>query len=125
MKNKGTIVIADDRENNRNCIGWWVEDYFSEHPIIYCDDGRALYDVLSRNRDGISLVITDNEMPGRHGVDIIRDYSGKGIPFILCSSDGNLEKDASSNGALFVKKPFSGEEIVLAISQALKFREVH
>lgn len=114
MATKGRILIADDRENNRNCLRECIEDFFPNYSIELCEDGRVLDGLLRENSDRINLVITDNDMPGFTGIDIIRRYASKGIPIVLCYA-GNKEvgREALQHGAFgIIEKPYSFQDVV-------------
>ena len=121
MATKGRILIADDRENNRNCLRECIEYFFPNYSIELCEDGRVLDGLLRENSDRINLVITDNDMPGFTGIDIIRRYASKGIPIVLCyAGDREVGREALKHGAFgIIEKPYSINDVLGIVGRVL------
>ena len=121
MATKGRILIADDRENNRRCLRGCIEDSFPNYSIELCEDGRVLDGLLRENSDRINLIITDNDMPGFTGIDIIRRYASKGIPIVLCyAGDREVGREALKHGAFgIIEKPYSINDVLGIVGRVL------
>jgi len=88
-------------------------------------DGEAAFPYLLNNKT--SLFITDLAMPRVGGMELLRRLSGQGSKAtpIVITAYGTVETavEAMKLGAFdYLTKPFSPEELVLVVRQALKMR---
>lgn len=82
MKNK--ILYAEDNELLRDMYTEIMGNEFPSHKLEIFETGDSLDKRLQGNLRNVSAVVTDNEMPGINGLEIIEKYASKsGIPFIL------------------------------------------
>ena len=122
--NKNLIIIADDTEPLRR-LQKRILQKFSEFKIEEFDSGTSLRNRLEDNVDSIALVITDNDMPGMKGSEIIREYSKRQgfeeIPFILhYAGDEQIGKQAVIDGAFdYLMKPGNVSDYTRLIERAL------
>jgi DNA-binding response OmpR family regulator len=70
------------------------------------------------------VIITDFQMPGRTGLDILVEARAKGLtcPFIVISAfaDENLRAAVQALGPTYVlQKPFDLEEVVALVAQVV------
>ena len=81
------ILYADDKESLRDFLGTLLEMSFPELDREAFKDGSSLEKRLNESLEGVRLVITDNDMPGIKGSEIIIAYAEKpefkNISFIL------------------------------------------
>ena len=118
---KTILVVDDDSLMLKN-----YETILKEagHVVITRQDGRsALTDILAVLRP--DLVITDYRMPGMDGLEFIAQLKTIWpiIPVILCSlhvRSDQYAKGFSLGIAAFLSKPFSSQELLLAVDMALR-----
>lgn len=121
------ILIIDDEEAVRALLRQLLER--SGHEIAEAADGRegiALFRRLVRQHP-VDLVITDVEMPGKSGLDVIQrlSYSFPGVKIIaLTGSSGEAAQavrvNAKTFGAYYVfPKPFPLQELLSAVEDLL------
>jgi DNA-binding NtrC family response regulator len=119
------ILVVDDDEGCRKVL----LDYLKVSRFA-CRGVSNAYDALQILRQGyIDLVISDIEMYGKDGVELMRethrDYPD--IPFIIitgCAPDYSYEDVINAGASDFIAKPFSLEELKIKISRIGK-RQQH
>ncbi|MDM8544325.1 hybrid sensor histidine kinase/response regulator [Desulfococcaceae bacterium HSG9] len=83
-----TIILAEDTKFFRNQIKCTIED--AGYNVLEAEDGMIAYDILKKNVDMISLVVTDLEMPNMDGFAFTRkikeDERFSHLPVIAVSS---------------------------------------
>ena len=86
-ESKGIILLADDNDVARNISQEIIRRNFPGFSLEVFPNGISLVERLERGVDDVRLIITDNEMPGVDGSEIIRQYARRlgyeKIPFIL------------------------------------------
>jgi len=127
MKNK--ILVADDdgamRRLNLRCLKMGFPRYETEE----FEDGKSLVSKLEGDVSGVALVLTDNEMPGINGSEIIKNYASregfKQIPFILVyGGDETIGKQVVRDGAFgYLIKPYDFKNYNELIAEALNFSQ--
>ena len=107
MKDKNVILYAEDDSSVRSVNEMFLKNYFSGMIIETFEDGTSLEKRLNNGVAGVCMVITDNDMPGITGLEIIKKYAGKlDFPFILNStSPDEVISEAVEVGAFYVPKP--------------------
>ena len=127
-KNKNhTVMLVDDSMVFRNQMKRMLEHLFFN--VIACAHGEEALNLL-QERDDISIVITDYNMPVMNGLELtkeIRKIYKKDELSILAIS-GNDDEDISAmflkKGATdFIKKPFSKEEFSCRINNTMEALE--
>ncbi|MFT5600990.1 MAG: signal transduction histidine kinase/DNA-binding response OmpR family regulator [Flavobacteriales bacterium] len=115
------ILIVDDESYNRKLL----TIILGKHNAIFteAENGREAVDEVSRNE--YDLILMDARMPILNGIEAslqIRELPGKKsqIPILALSAavseeDKKRYENAGMNG--FLAKPFSEEEIIIAISK--------
>ena len=115
FKAKKTILVVDDEEINRSILSAIIGDDFH---VIEASDGQEALDILYKGDQVIDLVLLDVFMPmdGREVLKIRQnDPELKKIPFIVCTSDKNIEEECFKLGVNdFVKKPYENPDIIVA-----------
>lgn len=125
-KVKLNILIADDYEGLRGLLKIMLESM--GHKVKAVEDGKLLFNEITKGNNSYDVVISDNSMPGKKGMEVLRDIRlierFKKFPFILVTTDisegGFLEKEVNELGAFFLRKPFSLEQISEAIDKVTK-----
>lgn len=117
-----TCVIVDDVRAYRLQVKWWLDE-LGFHSIEASDAGQAL-EVIREHRP--DLVVTDIDMPGHSGLDLVRavreelDAPGSQVPVLVISSleddsIGSIVRSFRANG--FLSKPLSREGLSAAIAK--------
>ncbi|MEK6757851.1 MAG: response regulator [Nanoarchaeota archaeon] len=116
IKNKMTekILIADDDESVLTSMEW----IFPKENTEFYRDGNSLDKRLEQGPEGISLVITDNNMQGPNGSMLIKKYAKqenfRNIPFILhYGGDESIGEKAVEDGAFryFIKGNYNIKDL--------------
>ncbi|MDZ4170388.1 MAG: sigma-54 dependent transcriptional regulator [Coriobacteriia bacterium] len=119
------ILIVDDEKNMRWVLGQALTAEGFE--VAEASDGKeALAAAADFEPD---LMVLDHRMPAPDGMEVLRRLRGKGVsfPIIMLTAHGNVEQavDAMKAGANeYLTKPFDLEELKLAISKALMYRDL-
>ena len=101
-------LVADDDKSMRRLIVQLLNDVGVQDVVEACDGDEAL--TLFKQND-FDLVVTDREMPGRCGVEVIRAIRAQGsqVPIIMVTVRAEKEQvqEAIEAGASdFLAKPF-------------------
>lgn len=112
---KKTVLVVDDEEINREIMAAILDNDFN---VLQADDGQAALDIILKGNHKIDLVMLDIFMPmdGREVLKIRQENPDlKKIPFIVCTSDKDIEKQCFQLGVNdFVKKPYENPDIIIA-----------
>ncbi|MCR4938105.1 MAG: EAL domain-containing protein [Lachnospiraceae bacterium] len=123
---KRTVLIVDDEEVNRLLLGSILED---DYNIIYAENGREAWNVISEKTSTISIVLLDLMMPEMNGFEVIkmmqRNVNTAAIPVIVLTSEKAMEVESLRLGAAdFISKPYDMPEIILArVNRMVQFFE--
>src|ERR1700727_3225941 len=117
---RGEIFVVDDDPAVRETL--FIVLSAGGYEVICFADGAALLSV-ARNRTP-ACVILDVHIPGKSGLDILRELRGEDYPapIFIISGQGDIAMAVSAikNGALdFIEKPFRGSEIVARLDEAI------
>lgn len=112
---KRTLLVVDDESINRDILSAILSDTFN---VIEASDGKEAIDILLKDEHKIDLVLLDIFMP-YDGRNVLKDRQAnpklKKIPFIVCTSDKNIEEECFHLGVNdFVKKPYENPDIIIA-----------
>src|SRR5262249_9145250 len=86
-------------------------------------DGASLL-ASARGRTPVCIIL-DVHIPGRSGLDILKELNAQDypVPIFIMSGQGDIPMavDAIRNGALdFIEKPFRGSEVVSRVQEAIE-----
>jgi FixJ family two-component response regulator len=119
--NANEIIIVDDDPAVRDALSvvFTLEGYH----VTSFGDGQSLL-TAARARTP-SCIILDVHMPGRSGLDILKELNAQdyGAPIFIISGQGDIPMavDAIKNGALdFIEKPFNADTVVTRVREALE-----
>ena len=122
MVTKPTILIVDDEENNLQLL---VRTFRSSYSILTAKNGQEACEIVEKQGDNISLIITDQIMPVMTGVQFLKKITPKypNIVKILLTgySDSNDIIDAINYCSIYqyVLKPFTPSDLKFIVNQAL------
>ncbi len=97
-----TIILAEDSKFFRNQIKCAIED--AGYHVLEAEDGMIAWDLLQKNADRVSLVVTDLEMPNLDGFGFARQIKADDrfshLPVVAVSSLAGKEdiKRAKESG---------------------------
>lgn len=121
------LLVVDDEPNALFGITQILKD--EGYKVVPASSGREALELLEKNT--ISLVITDQKMPGLSGLDLLYEIKklDQDIPVILLTGYGsvNMAVEALKQGAYyFFEKPIfnSLDKFLTIIKQALKTQEL-
>ena len=118
---KAAILIVDDEPGMRNFLQRTLEPRCAR--VDTAQDVARASDLIDEHR--YDVVILDNIMPGKSGLDWLEEQYGKGLfsEVVLITAYADLETaiQALRAGASdFVLKPFRSNQILNAISRSLE-----
>ncbi|MCP4109506.1 MAG: hybrid sensor histidine kinase/response regulator [Desulfobacteraceae bacterium] len=119
-----TIVLAEDSKFFRNQMKCTIED--AGYNVIEAEDGMLAWDLLQKNADRVSLVVTDLEMPNLDGFGFTRmikdDERFSHLPVIAVSSLAGKEdiKKAKNSGIDEYQIKLDRKKLVGCINHYLK-----
>jgi FixJ family two-component response regulator len=117
----GEIFVVDDDPAIRDVLTTvFARDGFE---VTNFADGASLL-ASARARTPVCIIL-DVHIPGRSGLDILRELNAQDypVPIFIMSGQGDIPMavDAIKHGALdFIEKPFRGSEIVARVREALE-----
>ena len=117
---RGEIFVVDDDPAVRETLSLVLSA--GGYQVICFADGAALL-AVARSRTP-SCILLDVHIPGKSGLDILRELRGEDYPapIFMISGQGDISMAVSAikNGALdFIEKPFRGSEIVARLDEAI------
>jgi two-component system, LuxR family, response regulator FixJ len=117
---KNEIIIVDDDPAVREALS--VVFSLEGYHVTSFGDGQSLL-TAARARTP-SCIILDVHMPGRSGLDILRELNAQdyAAPIFIISGQGDIPMavDAIKNGALdFIEKPFNADTVVSRVREAI------
>lgn len=116
-----TILVVDDEEMIRDLLSSALSQ--EGYRCLTAADVDGAFAILGDHR--VDLVITDIMMPGRSGVDLLRDLkrvnSDIGVLMITGLSDMNTAMECIHLGANdYITKPFSISRVVLTVKNLIE-----
>lgn len=114
------VLIVDDEQPIRNLLGELLS--FKGYQCTLAADVAAARDKLRMGR--FELVISDFEMPGESGLDLLRHvryrYPKTATIMISGSGDAKTKREALELGATtYIEKPFVLTEILYSVACAM------
>jgi FixJ family two-component response regulator len=120
QKFRGEIFVVDDDPAVRETLSMVLKA--AGYEVTCFEDGSAFLSV-ARNRTPVAVLL-DVHIPGKSGLDILRELHGEDYPapIFMISGLGDIPMAVSAikDGALdFIEKPFRGSEIVGRLNDAI------
>jgi DNA-binding NtrC family response regulator len=119
---KARLLIAEDNADLRDLLQDDLED--AGYETIVAVDGRAALAHIEREREQLDLLITDVQMPGQTGDELLAAMRAKRpeAPVIVITAFGSVEQavELVRAGAFhYLTKPFDTDELLRTVRQAL------
>ncbi len=126
---KKHILVADDEQNTLLTMQFILE--VADYRVTTAENGREALDKILKCRDtddSIDLLITDIQMPGLTGLELIDELNRLkvGMPFLTITGYGNKElvTELMNRGCdRCLDKPIDEEELVRCVSAVLEKKD--
>ena len=120
VEGKPRILVVDDDRSSRQILVTWLEK--NDFEVVVAVDGQ---DAMSYLYDGISLVITDMQMPKMDGLELLKIARQKipHAPVIVLTGEATVDSaiEAMSLGAQdYLRKPVNLEELLVRVQRAIE-----
>jgi len=116
------IMIVDDVASIRQIVTKVFQDV--GYQVTEASQGNEALDLAKLKR--VHLVITDVEMPGMNGLELIKKLrelkSYNTTPILILArdaSDVNIKKAETLGASGFIEKPFTPERLLSVVNQVL------
>lgn len=122
---KHSILLVDDEVDNVDALERLFRRKFN---VLKATSGKEAIQILKRNP--VSLIITDQRMPGMSGVDLLAesmDYSPEAIRFLLTGyTDIDSVISAINSGQVYryITKPWDPVDLTNAVDKAIERYEL-
>ena len=121
----GRVLVVDDEHWLAVGLARILER--SGIPAVVANTADAALQIVSEER--IDAVITDIDMPGRSGIDLLRDLRGldPALPVMIVTGVPSADSAAAAveHGVYkYLTKPFDPEEVVTSTRRAISMRQV-
>jgi two-component system NtrC family sensor kinase len=123
-RSKQRVLIVDDEEGIRNVINAFLGEKYVCETAASSDEA-----LVHLAKDTYALVITDIKMPGRNGIELLRDirsrYPDTAVIMISGIHRPQRIRDALQLGAVdYLTKPLELEVLAFSVERALERREL-
>jgi two-component system, LuxR family, response regulator FixJ len=117
------VYVVDDDNAVRDALSVMLS--LEGFQVFGFADGESFLTAVRQHEP--DCIILDVHMPGRSGLDILKELNQRqsAIPLFIISGQGDIPMavDAIKNGALdFIEKPFHPETLVIRIREAIAAR---
>lgn len=121
MSPEALVHVVDDDAAVRDSLRWLMDSVGL--PVVTYASGEALLEVITPEQPG--CVVIDLRMPGMSGLDVHQRLTERGceLPVILISGHGDVPvavRALKSGVADFIEKPFSDQELLDCVHQAMR-----
>jgi len=125
MPNGKQLLVVDDEPSIREILAEGLEGY--GFPVKMASSSAEAFEVVRRG--GIDLVLSDIDMPGGNGIDLLKKIKAFAPELDVIMVTGVVDVDIAMasirDGASdYVTKPFNLEEVRIAVEQALDKRRL-
>ncbi|HEY3405764.1 MAG TPA: response regulator [Ohtaekwangia sp.] len=118
------ILVVDDFATIRSFVRATLER--RGYHTMGAANGTEAYKIITDETDGISLILTDYNMPDGTGFDLLKKIKSNpgtnDLPVIFLTTESNIQKiEAAKEAGLFawIKKPYRSEAFFEIIERAL------
>ncbi len=121
-----TILLIDDDQSLLRVTEYQLKE--ADFTVVTASDGNRGW--AQFNSEKVDLVLTDINMPGMDGLELIRKIRSQdeNIPIIIMTAYGSLDnaiQSTQSGADDYLTKPFSFEALQFSINKALQLRAVN
>lgn len=122
-----TILLVDDEENNLQLLKRTLRGNYN---IKTACNGMEALEIIGREGDSISLVVSDQKMPEMEGTEFLKRVTSTHPDIVKILLTGHADTDiivASINDCQlyqYIMKPFEPEELKVSIKNGLKKYEL-
>ena len=124
---RGAILLVDDEERLLKSLGRALRD--DGHEVVTAQSAAEADKRLSER--GFDLLVVDNRMPGRTGLDLVRDLAaapeGERPQIVMMTAHATVENaiEAMKLGAFdYLQKPFEVDELLVVARRALEHQRL-
>lgn len=126
MLNGSRVLVADDEANARRALEILLRKLGCE--VFSAPDAKAALDILTQTP--VDLLITDLNMPGMSGLELLTALrnDGHNFPVIVVTAYGTVENAVAAMklGAFdFIIRPLDVDQVEIVIRRALEVQRVH
>jgi len=121
---KKTILVVDDFASIRDFVCQTLQR--KGYETLSANNGNEAFQILSEQVDVIDLVLTDYNMPGCTGFELLKkikeDPQVAKVPVIFLTTEGNIDKMRMAREAglsAWIKKPYRSETFFAQIENAI------
>ncbi len=119
------VLLIDDDESLNRVLGHQLRK--EGFDVVTCTQGAKGLEEFARGDFGV--VITDIQMPGLSGMDVLKEVKKKSeeVIVILITAYGTIKSavEAMKTGAAdYLTKPFETDELVLVLRRAIRARDL-
>jgi len=120
----GRIMVVDDEESIRELVSAFLEQ--AGYQVETFANGMEAWECLGRDPAAWDLLISDMNMPGMGGLELVRlaREARNDLAIILCTGFSEELNEAEAAGrfasVLFLQKPLTRDELMQAVCGALR-----
>lgn len=116
------ILVVDDSTTMRQMVAFTLAS--AGHEVVEAPDGNKALGLAKQRK--FDLVITDVNMPGMNGIDLVQSLRGvpdcKFIPILVLTTEAGTElkqKGKSAGATGWIVKPFNPEVLLETLKKVL------
>jgi CheY-like chemotaxis protein len=116
-----TILLVDDEDSVRAIVVKILRR--AKYNVLEAENGEAAIRIAETHPGKIDVVITDMYMPGLRGREVVERIAPARPGLRALFISGYADQDVRTGvpeGANFLNKPFSGQELSSAVEKVLK-----
>ncbi|HEX2693812.1 MAG TPA: response regulator [Gemmatimonadaceae bacterium] len=116
-----TVLLIDDEQSVRSIVLKILRR--AKYNVIEAENGDAALKAAADHDGKIDIVVTDMYMPGMRGPEVVDALSKQRPGLRALFMSGYADQDARTavpEGANFLHKPFSGQDLTGAVEAVLK-----
>ena len=117
-----SILVVDDSTTMRQMVTFTLAS--AGHEVVEAPDGNKALGLAKQQK--FDLVITDVNMPGMNGIDLVQSLRGlpdcKFIPILVLTTEAGAElkaKGKSAGATGWIVKPFNPEVLLDTLKKVL------
>ena len=128
LKRKHTIIVVDDEKSITDAIRRLFRK--DGYQILTATNGQEGLELLKKLEKPVSLIISDQRMPGMNGAQFLeraKNISPDAIRFLLTGySDMNAIVESINKGEIhrYLEKPWNDDHLMLQVRQSLETYEL-